>query len=155
MSTDLQYEENEAEFVVKMSRKNAVIDPMLGIVSKGVVLTFPKNYNFIKHLPQPHVNRIIKHGWNIDKTIFLEIPHVTTFHPTFDPALIQYWCVCVLSKKIIFRTIVLTKGYVSNADQIELEDSIIHESLHISEDEPIYLKGGSKQANYDETEKLI
>ena len=155
MASNLQYEENEAEFIVKMLRKNPVIDPMLGIANKGVVLTFPKNYNFIKHLPQPDVNRIIKHGWNIDKTIFLEIPYVITFHPNFDPSLIQFWSVCVPSKKIIFRIVAFTKGYVSNADPIELEDSIIHESVHISEDESIYLKGGSKQANYDKTENRI
>lgn len=156
MTSNLQYEENEDEFKVKMLRKDTKkIGDILGSASEEVVLTYPKNYNFIKHLPQSNVNRLIKHGWDVNKTIFLEIPYVTTFYLNLTPSLAQFWSVCIPSKKIIFRILVFTRGYVSNADPIELEDTIIHESLHLSEDEPIYLKGGSKQGEYDETENRI
>lgn len=125
------------------------------IIEPGAVLVFPKNHDFISKLPKSHIKSLIRHGWKTEKTIFLEIPYVITFTQNFDPSLVQVWLTCVPSKRSIFRAVVFTKGYIPNASRIELEDTILHEQIHILEDEPKMQNGLSVSVNYDENEERV
>ena len=157
MSIEFKGEENDNEYLIPMLRKNSeyVMNKNNAHIEPGVVLTYPKNYNFISKLPKPFIKSLIKHGWNTEKTIFLEIPYIVTFTLNFDPSFVQTWLTVVHSNNHIFRAVAFTKGYVGNSHVIELEDTIMHEQLHIKEDEPRLLKGYGMNQEYLSNESRV
>jgi len=150
----MEYKETENEYVFAMLRKNSNIynTAKFKHMDPGVVLVFPKNYDFICKLPKLHIKTLIKHGWTTEKTIFLEIPYVVTFTPDMEPSFAQVWQIRIPNKKSIFRAVIFMKNYVSDSHIIELEDTIIHEQIHIQEDEPKLLKGYSSLRDYGKNE---
>jgi len=152
----MDYQETEDEFILPMLRKNSELyKEQSKFMDPGVVLTYPKNYNFIHKLPKPFIKILVNHGWKTEKTIFLEIPYVVTFTKNFDPSLVQVWPICVPTKKSVFRIVAFTKNYITTSQSIELEDTIIHEQIHIQEDEPKLLKGNSLTMDYEKNEDRV
>lgn len=86
LSIESEMEENDNEYLIPTLRQNSeyVKNKNNALVEPEVVLTYPKNYNFISKLPKPFIKSLIKHGWNTEKTIFLEIPYVVTFTLNFE-----------------------------------------------------------------------
>jgi len=150
-------EDTPTEILVRMLRKDSDKMPIVssGIAEPGVILVYPKNYDFITDLPRPLANRIEKHGWEMKKTIFLEIPYIVTFYRSLEPSMVHYWPLMVPSENSLFRIMSFTRGYVSSAHFMELEDSIIHEQEHMISEEPFYLKGETRPTSTEETESKI
>lgn len=72
-----------------------------------------------------------------------------------NPSLVQTWLTIVHSNNHVFRAVAFTKGYVGNSHAIELEDTVIHEQLHIKEDEPKLLKGYNMHQEYLSNEDRV
>lgn len=122
-----KYEENELEFLIQKAT--------------DIVLVYPKNCNFINDLRRKYVKKLKKHGWDIDKTVFIEIPYVMTFSYRLLPALVATFIMDVVPQKSYFKCLVLTRNYLPNSHFIEIEDTIAHEKLHLEEEEPKFLQG--------------
>jgi hypothetical protein len=98
----------------------------------GFHLVFPKSHRFLRVLQQPEVNRLIKHGWTMDKTLFLDCSYVQT-HLDYLPAQVGSWVMDAKDRDVYYNLVLFTRGYVSEAHQIELEDTILHETHHLTE----------------------
>ena len=104
-------------------------------------LAFPKSVTFIRPLPRPQVNRLVKHGWSEPKTVFLESLYLFTFFP-FLPAQAGAWIIDVQDKRVFFKGVAFRRSYVSDAERIELEDTVLHEVDHLREYLPKSRGGG-------------
>lgn len=101
-------------------------------ISHAIELAFPKSFAFIRLLQRPEVNRLKKWGWSIEKTVFLDIPYLTTFFP-FHPSQAGSWLIDVQQRDTYFICAAFCRGYVASADRIDLEDTILHEMNHLRE----------------------
>ena len=124
---------------------------------QGVALVFPKTYGFIREARADRLKRLAKHGLDTDRLLVLEITYVVTYTRDLDPALALTSFLLVPKESSYFRVLVFTENYVSNAPAVDLEDTILHESIHLKEDEEALRKGllvGAHES-YDEIEERI
>jgi hypothetical protein len=102
------------------------------VQNRGVRLVFPKSYAFLRRLQRPGVNRLIKHGWTIPKSLFLEMPFLQS-HYDLKPAEVGAWLIDVEERDVYYNLALFLNGYVSEVHQIELEDTVLHEMDHLKE----------------------
>ena len=120
------FEEREAEFLVRIGK---------------LTLVYPKNYGFIKDLNNKYIHKLQELGWNLPKTIFIEIPYVMTFTDDYLPALAAAYIIDVVRKNAYFKCLITMRNYIPNTNFIELKDTILHEKEHLDENEPKFLSG--------------
>ncbi len=160
-SSDRGYEEDEACFTKYMYRPPEMVALLKSrgapMEVQGVALAFPKTYDFVKEARADRLKRLVKHGLDTDRLLVFEIPYVVTYRRDFDPALALTSFQILPKENLYFRTMVFTENYVSNAHVVELEDTIIHESFHLREDEEALRKGELINAHetYDDVEDRI
>jgi len=102
---------------------------------------FPKSFDFIQDLPSNAVTRFKTLGWDIPRTIFLEVPYVLVHTVTLEPSICGIRFFPIYEKEIYFRVLTFTKGYIENASDIEIEDTILHEKKELTQLEKLCEKG--------------
>jgi len=143
-------------FLLSVKRQQQVPLNLIGIVSDLVLLVYPRDDKFIRELPVKDVSRLVKYGWDIEKTLFFEVPYIMSFSYNLEPSLASNFILDVVPKKSYFKCLVFTKEYVIKAHQIELEDTILHEKSHLFENESKFRIGNIKAADpYLEKEKIV
>lgn len=142
---NVEYEEDEHGFTLYTERPTEIVAGLKAIgvpVAQTIAVVFPKNHEFIREIRPDRLRRLRKHGLDIEKLLILEIPYVVTYNTLLDPAMAQVNFEVLKDRHVYFRSLTFTEGYVSNCHAIELEDTIMHESIHLKEhDEAI--RGGA------------
>ena len=103
-------------------------------------IALPKSYEYIRPLQKPEVDRLLKNGWSEERTLFLEVPYIFSFFP-FAPAQAGNWIIGVQEKKVFFKVVAFSRGYVSTTSQVALEDTVSHELGHLGESLKAGLRG--------------
>jgi hypothetical protein len=126
-------EDTEAWYA-RISSDNILIPQLraMDIRKRGIQLVFPKSYRFLRRLQRPEVKRLLKHGWGIERTLFLDSPYLQS-HLDLSPAAVGAWIIDVQGRSMYYKVALFSRGYVSEAHAIELEDTILHESDHLKE----------------------
>jgi hypothetical protein len=97
-----------------------------------IELVFPKSESFLRRLQWPEADRLSKRGWNIPKTLFIDVPFLFSFFFP-RPAQVGSWIIDVQRREVYFKVVAFLKGYVGSANRIELEDTVHHEQDHLVE----------------------
>ena len=129
-----KYSETKDGFFVKMVNEHYdyfLLSPIK--LNQWVTVVFPKNYKFIKDLPKDQISKLETLGWDVEKTIFLEIPYVQTFMEDLTPALVSNIVADANKTEGYFIVLTFTKGYLEKIDDIEKEDMVLHEKGHVVE----------------------
>jgi len=137
----LAHREDDQAWFVKI--RSPQIDSLISQAGKradGIELAFPKTLEFIRRLQWPEVNRLVKFGWTLRKTLFIDTPYLLTFNP-FLPSQAASYTIDVQEKAIYFRVVAFQQGYVASASRIELEDTVLHETDHLKEHDEKGLTG--------------
>ena len=106
-----------------------------------IKVVFPKSFDFIRDLPSNAVTRFKALGWDTPRTIFLEVPYILVHTETLDPSTCGIRFFPIYEKEIYFRVLTFTKGYIENASDIEIEDSVLHEKKELEQLEKLCEKG--------------
>jgi hypothetical protein len=113
----------------------------MNFVFEKVKIVFPKSTDFIRDLPPNAITRFKKFGWNLPKTIFLEVPYAQTYSETLDPSTCSILLFPIYGKGSYFRALIFTKGYIENASSIEIEDTVLHERRELEQVEKLCKEG--------------
>ena len=118
-------------------RREIVLHPYS---SPTVKLAFPLSTAFLHDLSMKELNRLIKLGWDLPNTTHLGMPYFGAFPPTYEPTYSMLGLIIVPEKKVYFRCIAWNTAFLKIAHDISVEESIYHEKLHITKDEPTFRK---------------
>jgi len=156
----VEYEQDEHGFTLFTERSPEIVTglKMFGVpASQTIAVVFPKTHGFIREIRPDRLGRLKKHGLDIEKLLVLEIPYVVTYSPILDPAMAQVNFVVPKGKRVYFRSLTFTEGYVTNCHTIELEDTIMHESMHLKEHDETIREGAAiyEREDQDATEGRI
>lgn len=115
----------------------------------GVALWFPKNCDFINLAAPATIDRLEKCGLRSSELAVLEVAAVLTYARSMEPALAANHIVLVRSRRGYLKTLIVNRQYVVDSEDVELEDTVLHESLHLAEDEPAIRSGGMTRGSED------
>jgi hypothetical protein len=105
-----------------------------------VKLAFPLSNAFLQDLSMKALNRLIKLGWDLPKITHLGMPYFGAFPPAYEPTYSMLGLIIIPEKKVFFRCIAWNTAFLKIAHDISVEESIYHEKLHLSKDEPTFRK---------------
>jgi len=111
------------------------------LVWDKIKIFFPKSFDFIRDLPSNAVTKFKALGWDIPKTIFLEVPYILIHSEALDPSNCGIRFFPIYEREIYFRVLTFTKGYIENASDIEVEDTVLHEKKELEYFEKLCEKG--------------
>jgi hypothetical protein len=158
-------EEDADSFSFFAPRPKAYANPLRGagatLDERGVRLVYPKNFNFIREVRADRLRRLTKLGLDPQKLLVFEIPYTMGFYLNLDPALAATDFQLLKRQSVYFRSLVFTKGYIDQTSPIDLEDTVLHEQMHLTEwDETIrsgtrILKAEDRPAIETRTERLV
>jgi hypothetical protein len=143
---NVKYEQDEQCFTLFTERSPEIVTGLktFGVpVSQTIAVVFPKTHGFIREIKPDRLGRLKKHGLDIEKLLVLEIPYVVTYSTILDPAMAQVNFVVPKGRRVYLRSLTFTDGYVSNCHAIELEDTIMHESIHLKEHDEALREGAA------------
>lgn len=107
-------------------------------------LIYPLDTTFIRELNPKFIKKWIDTGWDVENSVMLEIKYFTipagqSFKAPASPLFSRVACLWNLGK--YFRTIIFTKGYFENTDEINMKIDAWHEKQHIIDAENFLHKG--------------
>jgi hypothetical protein len=123
--------------------RNIIIHKNYALANLGSkFLVYPLNTSFIRNLDPALIDKWVRAGWSIDKTVLLELDHKTipAFRCPEDPAsnlfsgVIYAW-----NERMYFKFVAFTKWYFEGIDEINLKVDCWHEQRHVmSAEESIF-----------------
>lgn len=135
-----KFEEDSNGFTYCICRPEEVISRLKAFNAPAhwfaVALWFPKNYDFITLANPMTLGRLRKCGLTSDGLVVLEVAAVISYSRGLEPALAANHIILMKDRHEYLRTLVVNRQYVLDSEDIELEDTVLHESLHLAEDEP-------------------
>ncbi len=105
-------------------------------------IIYPLNTSFIRNLDPVLIDKWVRAGWSIDKTVFLELDHKTipAFRCPEDPASNLFSGVTYAwNGRMYFKFVAFTKWYFESIDELNLKVDCWHEQRHVmSAEESIF-----------------
>lgn len=109
--------------------------------SQMVKLAFPSSTSFLHDLSSKEMNRIIRLGWDLPKSIHLGMPYFGAYPPAYEPTYSMLGLIILPEKTVYFRCVAWNASFLEKAHDISVEESVYHEQLHITKDvEPRFRK---------------
>jgi hypothetical protein len=124
---------------IVMRRSDALVN--LGLRS----LIYPLNTSFIRNLEPVFMGKWMKAGWDIERTVLLELGHMTV--PSYEdletsPASSLFSGVILAwSANKYFRFVAFTDGYYQSVDEVNLRIDCWHEERHMRSAEEFMFSG--------------
>jgi len=107
-------------------------------------LVYPLDTSFIRDLDSRFVRRWVEAGWDVENTVMLKIryPTIPVGQSVEDPPSRLFSCLTYLwGFGKYFRTVVFSRGYFENVDEMNMRVNVWHEKQHIISCEEFLHKG--------------
>jgi hypothetical protein len=122
-------------------------------------LVYPSNTSFIRNLDPIFMGKWMRAGWDIDRTVLLELGHMTI--PSYEcsetsPASSLFSGVILAwSANKYFRFVAFTKGYYETVDEVNLKIDCWHEERHMKSAEEFMFSGSIPPTEEDIAEEEL
>jgi hypothetical protein len=133
--------------------RNITVHRDYALVNLGFrFLIYPLNTSFIRNLDPVFIDKWTRAGWEMDRTVFLELDHKTipaSSSPESPASSLFSGIIYAWNANRYLKFVAFTKGYFANIDEINLKIDCWHEQRHVRSAED-YLYDGSPPPDEEE-----
>ncbi|MCD6208935.1 MAG: hypothetical protein J7J67_01955 [Thermoproteales archaeon] len=112
-------------------------------------LVYPLNMHFIKELSKRQADKWRAAGWDIEKTVFLELKYPTIPIDSETPSLLFAGISHLWDRGVYIRVVTFSRGYFDSVDEINMSIDTFHEKLHLLSSEQQMYEGGEALTEED------